>query len=434
MKYAVYYLFLLLFLQCCTITGPSGIFGKKSPHEQYGLNLSSAGLENTALGRAWFSQAEQSLSKPLRIEVPYRESGYFPADRALATALRFEARQGEKITISLQKKPAINFTIYIDLWKDNNGKNKKLLAYADSSGNPFSHDIDESGTYILRLQPELLSAGEYTLTLTNGPSLAFPVKNGRLGSFWGADRDAGVRRHEGVDIFAPKRTPAVAAAPGVVNRVGENKLGGRVVFFRPEGKNYSLYYAHLDEQLVTEGQRVQLGDTLGLVGNTGNAAFTPSHLHFGIYTSGGAVDPLPFIDQTVRSPAKLSAPLGLLGKSVRTKQAKGNLRSGPGADEQLLSSLPAGSLMQVYAATSAWYKVLLPNGEYGFISSSSVNEVNTPVRQVKLAAGKPLLDKPDTAAARKTDLNAGEVVGVLGSFENYYFVEAKAGSGWIVRE
>jgi murein DD-endopeptidase MepM/ murein hydrolase activator NlpD len=58
----------------------------------------------------------------------------------------------------------------------------------------------------------------------------------------------------------------------------------------------STYYAHLDRQAVTPGQRVNAGDLVGWVGNTGNARTTPPHLHFGVYlAAAGAVDPLPFI-------------------------------------------------------------------------------------------------------------------------------------------
>jgi murein DD-endopeptidase MepM/ murein hydrolase activator NlpD len=67
----------------------------------------------------------------------------------------------------------------------------------------------------------------------------------------------------------------IAAANGRISSVTENNLGGKVMFMRPAGKDFTLYYAHLDEQLVSEGQDVRTGDTIGLVGNTGNARTTP---------------------------------------------------------------------------------------------------------------------------------------------------------------
>jgi murein DD-endopeptidase MepM/ murein hydrolase activator NlpD len=59
-------------------------------------------------------------------------------------------------------------------------------------------------------------------------------------------------------------------------------------------RRHSYYFAHLDSQYVRAGQRVKQGDTLGTVGNTGNARFTPAHLHFGIYQSRSK-DPLHYI-------------------------------------------------------------------------------------------------------------------------------------------
>src|SRR5205085_9197894 len=102
----------------------------------------------------------------------------------------------------------------------------------DTTSTTVQYDVDKEGNYILRLQPELLKGGEYTLSISTGPTLAFPVTpkvKSSVGSFWGAGRDEGARKHEGIDIFAPRGTALVAAADGVVTRVTENTLGGRVV-------------------------------------------------------------------------------------------------------------------------------------------------------------------------------------------------------------
>ncbi len=114
--------------------------------------------------------------------------------------------------------------------------------------------------YVLRVQPELLRSGAYTLTLTTEPSLAFPVSgksNKAVQSFFGAERDAGARLHKGIDIFAPRGTPVLAATRGVVRSISPNNLGGNVVWLSDSDRGQTLYYAHLDRHNVVEGQRVR---------------------------------------------------------------------------------------------------------------------------------------------------------------------------------
>lgn len=131
----------------------------------------------------------------------------------------------------------------------------------------------------------------------SGESFVFPVsgKKNNIGSFWGDERDGGRRKHRGIDIFARKGTPVIAISDGVITASGNNSLGGKIIKLRPSGKLWFAYYAHLDQQLVTEGSYVHQGQVIGTVGNTGNARTTPSHLHFGIYSLFGAINPLPYI-------------------------------------------------------------------------------------------------------------------------------------------
>lgn len=125
------------------------------------------------------------------------------------------------------------------------------------------------------------------------PVAGVPVR--AVANTWKAPRSHG-RRHEGQDIFGKRGTPVVSATDGLVVRVGTNSLGGNVVSVMGNGRRI-YYYAHLDryaEGLKT-GDMVSAGDTLGYVGNTGNARTTAPHLHFGVYTAWGAVNPLPML-------------------------------------------------------------------------------------------------------------------------------------------
>ncbi len=112
---------------------------------------------------------------------------------------------------------------------------------------------------------------------------------------WGAARSGG-RTHKGIDLFAPKGTPVLSATEGIVFQVGTDRLGGQVV--RVLGPRATLhYYAHLSAYgNVRRGDWVTAGEILGYVGNTGNAATTPPHLHYGIYYFfGKATNPYPYL-------------------------------------------------------------------------------------------------------------------------------------------
>ncbi|HEX8127601.1 MAG TPA: M23 family metallopeptidase [Pyrinomonadaceae bacterium] len=138
----------------------------------------------------------------------------------------------------------------------------------------------------------LLSAKEADRELAV-PVEGVPVK--RINDSWHAPRSGG-RLHEGQDIFAARGTAVRPAAEGYVVRVGENSLGGNVVFVVGAGGR-SYYYAHLDAHApgLAVGDYVTRESVLGYVGTTGNAAGTQPHLHFGVYAAGGALDPLPLL-------------------------------------------------------------------------------------------------------------------------------------------
>ena len=273
------------------------LWGKKTAHEIYADKI-----ENSPEGKEWITVSKNTLKVPYTIQLPYSHFGHFPGEQPKALTLEFTARQGEKIIIDLNKNSADSSVLYVDLFSKE-GTDITHVESADTAQTQFDFDADETTTYLLRLQPELYQTSTYNLSLSVAPSLDFPVSGSKakVGSFWGDDRDAGKRKHEGIDIFAPKLTPAIAAADGYVTGVNDGGIGGKTVWMRVADRNIHLYYAHLDKQLVDDGRRVKKGDTLGLVGNTGNAKYTPSHLHFGIYTNNGPIDPWPFVNKIIRS-------------------------------------------------------------------------------------------------------------------------------------
>jgi murein DD-endopeptidase MepM/ murein hydrolase activator NlpD len=334
------------------------IFGdKKTPHEVYADKI-----EDKTRGKEWIALSKNILSSPQSIKLPYSLKGQFPAGKPRALALEFTAKRGERINFDLQQTPG-NELIYADVFKVTGGEFDDVLA-VDVSTNSFGFNVEETGTYILRLQPELENAIAYGLSVTVAPSLGFPVAGtkARVGSVWGDSRDNGKRTHEGIDIFAAKRTPVIAAADGYISSVKNGGLGGKTVHLKVTDRNLSLYYAHLDEQLVREGQYVTKGDTLGLVGNTGNARTTPPHLHFGIYTFGGPIDPLPFVNNMVKKVPSMPSSKDLAGRLQLTKPVKTKS-----------NELVAANTVVVPLAISAdSYIAELPSGELLLIPLKSV--------------------------------------------------------------
>ena len=128
-------------------------------------------------------------------------------------------------------------------------------------------------------------------------SLAYPVagKRSNIGDRWGASRDGGRRKHKGIDIYARKGTPVVAISDGVIVEKDHTPIGGKTLWLKSADHDLTAYYAHLDKQLVREGQYVRKGQVIGTVGNTGNARSMSSHLHFGITPGKGWVNPLPYV-------------------------------------------------------------------------------------------------------------------------------------------
>jgi murein DD-endopeptidase MepM/ murein hydrolase activator NlpD len=421
-----------LFIFTACSSSKRGFFAKRSAHEQYAGRITDAGLSNSTMGNLWFSAANKALSRPLTITLPYQETGYFAAEKPDAAGFLFTAHRGDKLDIRVTIRSSVRLRLFTDLWQPAEGADKQaLLAEADTLTGALQYEVERDGRFLLRLQPELLQSGEYTLIINTAPSLAFPVAGNadhRIGSFWGDTRDKGARSHEGIDIFGKFRTPVVAAADGMVTSIRQNNLGGKVVFMHPEGKSYTLYYAHLDSQLVREGQRVQTGDTLGLMGNTGNARYTPTHLHFGIYTSSGAVDPLPFVNRKRPVPASVQANTSLLQTPARSTTATPLLTS-PAKNSTSLEKLPVNYIVHVIAATGNWYKVVLPDNREGFIESKFIS--GQPYKRLLTKTHTRLLETPDSAAAMKTLIPAGKDIQVLGNRGNYQFVNYEEVKGWI---
>lgn len=104
------------------------------------------------------------------------------------------------------------------------------------------------------------------------------------------------RRHQGIDLAAPKNTPILAIDHGVVVYAGHGFTGyGRLVIIQHVNHDYHSYYAHLSRYKVERGDVVKKGDLVGLMGRSGRA--TGVHLHFEIRKNNMALNPLDYLPQ-----------------------------------------------------------------------------------------------------------------------------------------
>lgn len=102
--------------------------------------------------------------------------------------------------------------------------------------------------------------------------------------------------HEGVDIGCEEGTKVKAVLAGTVEEVREDDALGYTVVISHPGEKKSLY-ANLDESIpVKAGDKVNAGDTVGVVGHSSLLECgDESHLHFGFYVKGEAVDPGKYV-------------------------------------------------------------------------------------------------------------------------------------------
>jgi len=409
-----------------------------TPHEAYVQSLVDAGLVETALGREWTSAARRAVSRPHAVTLPFEEEGYLPPEEPSAVGYRVSLERGRVLGVRVELEGADSLRLFLDLFRVPESPDEPLRPVLTTGDIPgaVTYEPTRTGEFILRVQPELLRGGRYRLVLSEDPALAFPVQGADQEAIWsvfGDGRDGGRRVHHGVDIFAARGTPALAAASGEVYRVQNTSRGGKVVWIRNEARNARLYYAHLDSQLVGEGTRVEVGDTVGLVGNTGNARTTAPHLHFGIY-SRGPTDPMPFIRPPRGRAPRLAGDPELLGGWVRVREAA-NVLEGPHQDAAVTAELQDPVPLRVLAGAGSWYRVTLPGGGEGWIPVRSTEPASRPLRDWVAGARAVIRAAPHADAPAVAGVDAGTALPVLGSYRGFAYVEMPRGRrGWVSEE
>jgi len=153
-------------------------------------------------------------------------------------------------------------------------------------------------------------------TLAHLGTLMFPVPgvdSTRLDDSFDDPRDGGGRRHNAIDIMAPRGTPVLSVQDGRILRLSKNAKGGNSIYATDLEGQFVYYYAHLDRYHpnVYNGKPLVRGDTIGFVGTTGNAPATTPHLHFQVmrmpsdhkFWDGDPINPYPLLRRTATTSA-----------------------------------------------------------------------------------------------------------------------------------
>lgn len=427
----------LLVAGCETVEEIAVRWTPTSPHAAYLAGLHEAGLANTALAREWVHEAASAITRPQVVDLPFREATFITPEEPDALGYRFTLERGRRVTIRLEVDSDEETRVFMDFLRvpdDEDGVPRPVLT-ADTLADGLTYEPYRTGDYLVRVQPELLRGGTFTVQFETDAALAFPVEGHgtrSIQSYFGAARDGGRRSHHGVDIFARRGTPVLASRPGEVRRANVTNLGGKVVWLRDEAMNRNIYYAHLDSQAVERGQRVAVGDTLGFVGNTGNAITTPPHLHYGIYVRGeGPIDPLPFLREPRGSAPEVTVDAALLGSWVRVTDDGINLRARPTRRGDVLRELASGTPVRVLGGNGSWYRAELPDGTRGYVASRLTEATDEPVDRVTAAEDLVVIARPTPDAPVVEVAPKGSSLPILGRYGDFVWVrEPRGRTGW----
>lgn len=246
------------------------------------------------------------------------------------------------------------------------------------------------------------------------------VGPGDFGDTWGEARSNG-RSHEGTDIMAPRGAFIVSPTEAVVTSIGVGANGGNYVYTtNPGGERF--YYAHLDDYAddLDVGDVLGIGDLIGYVGNTGNASGGAPHLHLGIYTGRGAVNPFPRLTNEFSLEDRVDAITKILEDA---------------RDEDALARTLVAQYRSFFIAAQADEDVELPKAIVDALPLARAVATNVVTRDLTLGSQGPdvawlqtfLIEEKKGFAAR--DLGVAGATGYFGPLTRAALVEYQTAAG-----
>ena len=219
----------------------------------------------------------------------------------------------DEVIIALQNELEITYKYYeiasnnevIEKVKDEETAEKLVNEIKELSNNEVELTINEKTTKALEeIQiDDLEVAKENTVEKLNidttesiadinGIKVATLPVTGTISSRYGVSSKIRVSTHTGLDIAATTGTPIKVVADGTITFAAYSGSYGYLVKV-DHGNGVETWYGHTSKMLVKEGQAVKAGDTIALVGSTGNS--TGPHLHFEVRINGEHVNPQKYL-------------------------------------------------------------------------------------------------------------------------------------------
>jgi peptidoglycan LD-endopeptidase LytH len=339
------------------------------------------GAAEGGLGALTSAAVRDAVRAAFPVSPPYRERGRFgPAeDRVFGYVVALLAGDTLRVTVTPTTAagadagtagPEADRTAFrLDAFRAVDSPHARPVHLAGSHDDGvLTLPVDFSGDVVVLLHGAP-SGATFTTHIERSGALVFPVA-GRgpddvMGHFLDL-RDGGRRLHHGVDIAAPAGNPVRAVADGTIERVETTPLGGLTIRLVESRTGHVHYYAHLAAAFVAPGQRVVAGQTIGGVGNTGNARNTPPHLHYAVFRGDEILDPMKVLRPSVL-PFAADAPAEILGAHARIRIPGAALRDVP-TPFGPATSLDLDQPVQVLAETGGYLRVRVDD-QQGYLAA-----------------------------------------------------------------
>ena len=241
---------------------------------------------------------QNTVMEDLRADVNAASEQRDEADTLRAEQLEVKQQlESDNAQLTAQQKKSEN---YITELKKNQAQYERYLADAEAADEKLGNEIEAELSRIAAEQARK-AAEEAARNNNSGSTTGSGATSGERPSYqWPVEgkyvvsSNFGICRgsyHRGIDIPAPFGTNIYAADSGTVAEATYHVSFGNYVLITHEN-GYATLYAHCSSLLVKPGDTVEKGQTIALVGNTGNSY--GCHLHFETYSGGSLVEPLDF--------------------------------------------------------------------------------------------------------------------------------------------